>query len=237
MSGPVSWADSSGTPFAGDGIWFNQRLIEGGRMVPLSMVRENLPFPQRMMSGTSVSQSFWIGGDTPVNLHPMTTDFKMTISEEADYWAIREAADLGMPVEMWFGWPMTDWWYVVGGDGTRSTWRTSRQQPYNYVTGVTQATYPPAALLDGTPQTIVTSGTPGAGEVKILDSSGYENVTTPTLDPATYTWLQVRYHPLMLVDVTAISEVYEDHNGLNFEISLSEHLGGYYTPAFGSITL
>jgi hypothetical protein len=182
------------------------------------------------MGQTTVRQLYWLGGNAPVNLEPgIAFGATVQLVDEADYWTLHEAIVTGEVVEVWFDWPRTDKWYVPGGDGSVVEWRTSRPLPYGKVTGITQATRPPKVWIDSTSQTVNTSGSASSGVVVLPDSSGYQFLKTIALAVDVYTWITLRYHPMMLVSVESISEALVRHNEITFDIELQEHLGGLYT--------
>lgn len=232
--GPAYWPDTAGgTSFAAGGFYFDGSIIQNGHASPLTMDRPGLGNRLETMGETTVRQVYWLGGNHPVNAAPYTLTVDVQVAAEADYWTIREAADRGSVVEVWFDWPMTDWWYVPGGDGTVTEWRTSRPLPYSKVTGITQATRPPKVWIDATTQTVNTSGSASSGVVVLPDSSGYQFLETIALAIDTYTWIKLRYHPMLLVSIESISEAHPQHNDLVFQMELFEHLGGLYTYAGG----
>ena len=233
--GPAYWPDTAGgTSIATGGIYFDGSIIQGGHMDPLTMERLAPGVRLTSMDQTHVRQVYWLGGNQPVNLTPQSFSITMQLDAEADYWIVREAADRGSLVEFWCDWPMTDWWYVPGGEGTVVEWRTSRPLPYGKVTGITQATRPPKVWIDATSQTVNPTGSASSGVVVLPDTDGYENLTTIALAVDTYTWIKLRYHPMMLVAVESVSEILERHNDIVIEMVLMEHLGGLYTPSSGA---
>ena len=237
MSGPTDWASSGGSPFVGEGFYFDGTIIDGGSMVPLEMTRGSGAVSLNTMARTNVRQVFWLGGNQPVNMAPITATVEVTIAEEADFWVMREAADKGGVVEIWFGWPMTDWWYAPGGDGTLTEWHLSRPMAYGLVTGVTQVTYPPECWIDDVSQTINTSGSASSGVVVLNSGSGFKTFETIALAVDTYTWIQLRYYPMLQVTIESMTEAYQQHNDLVFQMELREHMGGVYLAAEGAIEI
>ena len=229
--GPSYWPDvAGGTTIADGGFYFNGSMLVGGRVLPLEIGRPGRGSRLTTMGQTTVRQLYWLGGNAPVNLGPgISFGATVQLVDEADYWTLHEAIVTGEVVEVWFDWPRTDKWYVPGGDGTVVEWRTSRPLPYGKVSGISQATRPPKVWIDSTSQTVNTSGSASSGVVVLPDSSGYQFLKTIALAVDTYTWITLRYHPMMLVSVESVGEALVRHNEVTFDIELQEHLGGLYT--------
>jgi len=234
VSGPASWPDvAGGTSIAAGGFYIDGTIIENGAMIPIEISSSAPGASMTTMSQTTVRQVYWLGGNMPVNLKPMTLSVTVQLGDEADYWAVREAKDRGNVVELWFDWPMTDWWYVPGGEDTVTEWRVSRPLPYGKVTGITQATRPPKVWIDDVSQTVNTTGSASSGVVVLADTDGYENLETIALAADTYTWIKLRYHPMILVSIEEMSEVHARHNDIVLQVDLVEHFGGIYYLAGG----
>lgn len=237
--GPASWPDGGGTPVFGEPVYLDGVTLQGSSArVPLQVDADIKGATLETLGGTDVEQLIWLGGDIPINMHRRRIVLPVKIAFEADYWVIQEAADTGKSVPIWFDWAMTDRWYIPGNDlGT--TWKFSRQLPYNLVPGIDQSARPPKAWLeepDGTQSALtVVTGTPATGEIQIPDSDGYETATTfaGDADAGTYQYLKVRYHPMLLVRISRISFAYQEFNSLVFNLDMREHRGGLYTLAPG----
>jgi len=234
--GPAYWPDvAGGTVIADGGFYFNGTMFDGGRVLPLEISRPGSGSTLRTMGKTSVQQVYWLGGNQPASIPdaPASSGATIQLTVEVDYWAIREVAELGVIVPVWFDWPMTDLWYVPGGDGTVTEWRTARPLPYGLVSGISQATRPPKVWVDAASQTVNATGSASSGVVVLPDSDGYENLETIALDVDTYTWIKLRYHPMMNVRIDSVSEALIRHNEIVFEIEFEEYFGGIYTIAEG----
>jgi len=228
--GPAYWPDvAGGTVIADGGFYFNGSMLLGGQVLPLDIDRSGRGSRLETMGQTTIRQLYYLGGNAPVNLAPgLSIGATVQLVDEADYWAIHEASVTGEVVEVWFDWPRTDKWYVPGGDGTVVEWRTSRPLPYGKVSGISQATRPPKVWIDAVSQTVNATGSASSGVVVLPDSSGYQMLETIALAIDTYTWITLRYHPMMLVTIEGISEALIEHNSITFEIELQEHHGGVY---------
>lgn len=238
--GPAYWGGEGDHSAFSEGFYFNGLVLHGGAglMKDLSMevAADGISMPT--LGGTDVEQLIWIGGDVPISMRARSLRVPIRIAEEADYFVLQDSIDQGSAVGVWFDWPMTDSWYIPGNDlGT--SWKFSRQLPYNLVPGVDQSTRPPEAWFeepDGTKTALtVVTAAPATGEVQIPDSDGYLAATTfaGDADASTYKFLRIRYHPMLLVKTQALSFVYSTHNSLVFNMDMKEHRGGLYTPAAG----
>jgi hypothetical protein len=180
----------------------------------------------RMVSGTAVYQFNGLGGDQPVNMHPLETDVRFTASYEEDYLLFEKAAAKGEPVDLYLDVYMIDLWLIAAANANQTIWKTSRKLPYS-LSGISHATRPPKAFIDTTVQTIITSGTPIAGEVKIPDTGGFQDIETPSGIAGTY--LEVRYPALFVVKLLDIRRDYRAANELRFDVSMLELLQNTYT--------
>ena len=164
----------------------------------------------------------------PITMDPRVGTWEITIAHQEDLIRIHRAAQRGSPVLAFFNTFHEDQWLIANGDTGQTTWRTSRRIGWNGTTR-THVTHPPYAEIDGTEQTIVTVGTPVAGEVKLPTSQTaeqfYDTVTTPALTAGTY--LVVRYWPEMLVTLT-INYTIEAHNAYRISVGVEEVLAGDY---------
>lgn len=219
------------SPGLSRGLYLDGRFIEGGEvMYPAQdwaspVGATILP----TVANTDIAQLRWLGGNAPTNLNPMSLDVEVQITNETDYWIFQRAAALGIPVTIFFDYWIADYWYIPGKASGQTTWITSRLLPWS-LDGISHATRPPAALVDGVAQTIVTTGTPGTGEVKVPTSGGdYGTITTPS--GLTGTYLELRYPPIFLVVMKNMGNSYRNHNDLRFSVSLVEQRAGVYTAA------
>jgi hypothetical protein len=229
-SGPSGWKDSGGSSIFSEGLWVNGDFIEGGKRTP--PIRLNAPSPGvtlDMLGNINIEQMLWIEGDAPVNLGAkFNMQLNMVLAQEDDYWKFRELQETGIPAEFWFDYPVADRWYIPGMESGQTEWKTSRKSPWTAVTGITQTSHPPDAYIDGVQQTIITSGTPAAGEVKVPNTSGYLTIETPVLTPGTDTWLVLRYHPVMYMKLQELRVDWATHNRLLVSMELLETFWGSY---------
>jgi hypothetical protein len=219
MSGPAYWADVvGGAPF-GTVLYLNGTKLEGGGVVaPFDLSK---PVGPAVLStgALTVTQHVWLGGNIPVNIHNrLTGRLSFTLQQEADYWLFAQAAERQQAVALWMELPWSAEFYIPAN--TTQTWRLGRETPWDLV-GVSQATHPARAYIDGVEKTVVT-GSPSPGEVRIPDSGGYVMATTNSADTAAATWLTIRYHPELRVVLSNLSLSYAIYNDLRFDADLEE---------------
>lgn len=149
--------------------------------------------------GSHLVQYLFLDDAAPVTIQPLELPFSMLCRNETQFFRLRSYAQSGRIVSFFFGWPHVETW-LLAVNPTGTVWRSSRRNAWNGTT-ITHATHPPQAYLDGVEQTIVTSGTPTAGQVKVLTSQpsgqGYFDVTTPDVEGSEL--LQLLYWPEYLV--------------------------------------
>ncbi len=237
MPGPAQWDDAGGVSLLSEGFWFDGAFIEGGSVLPVGgWSAAGAPTVLKTF-GADATQSFWLGGDAPLNLFPLAGEAQITLRDEADFWRIQEAAGFGRPVAVWWDWPVVDLWYVPAGPPAApppfvfQAWQTSRHLPW-HLPGVSFATRPPAAFTDSTELTLDPSF-PGAGEFTIPETGGAINaLLTADLSGSGATLLKLRYHPELLVVIEQVAWTYRQHNELVAQLSFREILPGQsYIPA------
>lgn len=234
--GPKSWESQGGTPALGLGMFFDGAFVRGGAYYPRGLTLEAVAGATLLQSlaGNSVQQSVWLGGDMPVNANPLRGRWQFKIATEADYQRFVNAEARGVAVELWLDLPAVEFWYIPGADAGATTWQTLRRQPW-HIAGVTHATRPPKVLIDDVELTVVTSGPPGVGEVVVANSGGsIGTLTTNASDTSGATWLELRYHPVLLVAIKNVSREIADFNHIVVSAELVEHLEGAYTTPSGA---
>lgn len=179
------------------------------------------------VGGGTVSQSLWTAPDAPLALAPYEGSLSFRLIAEGDYEAILDAFAAAEPVEMFFGWWQVDKWLIGAAPGTQTEWKTSRPYAWSLAS---RASYPPSARLDATPQTVLATGTPGAGEVMIPDSGGGTEgvVTTPAASGLGAAILRVKYPALFNV-VTVPSWGCSQVNELQVDLEVREMPAGQYS--------
>jgi hypothetical protein len=217
--GPAGWADAAGGSPVGSELFLNGVKLEGGRAIP-EITLERSGGPAIIQTGAqTVTQHVWLGGNIPVNIHRrFSGNVTFSVREEEDYWLFLEAADKEQPVSLYVDFPWTALFYIPGN--TAQTWRLGREAPWD-LSGVTQVTHPPKALIDGVEMTVVATS-PNPGEVRIPNSGGYITVTTNADDTASAEWLSIRYHPELHVVFADVSVAYPEFNHLIFRARIEE---------------
>ena len=228
-TGPHSWA----TEFISEGLWIDGDWFESQRVVPGlagSAAAAGVALPT--MGATSVEQRFWIGGDAPVGVHKLPTlQLSLALVDEADYWKFESWRQRGQSLALWFDLPLSDIWAVAGQETDQTEWKLARKTAWTLVPGINQTSRPPRAYLDGTELTLVASPPADATEFSLSNSSGFLSLETVVLDPATYTWLELRYHPLLLARLNRIDFQYQEHNRLVFSLQIQEVRGASFGAA------
>jgi hypothetical protein len=228
-NGPHSWA----TEFISEGLWIDGDWFESQRIVPgLSGTVSAAGVALPTMGGTSVEQFFWIGGDAPVGAQRLPTmQMVVALKEEADYWKLEGWRQAGRSAPIWFDWPLSDLWYVPSQEVNQTEWKLGRKTAWTLVPGINQTSRPPRAYLDGSELTLVASPPSDATEFSLSNTSGFLSMETVVLSPSSYTWLELRYHPLLLARLDRVDFQYQDHNRLVFTLQIQEVRGASFGAA------
>jgi hypothetical protein len=228
-TGPHSWA----TDFVSEGLWIDGAWFESQRAVPgmagsVGAAGVSLP----TMGATSVEQFHWIGGDAPVGVQRLPSmQLVVALNDEADFWKLEGWRQAGRSTPIWFDWPMSDRWYVPAQEVNQTEWKLGRKTAWTLVPGINQSSRPPRAYLDGVELSLVASPPSDATEFSLSDSSGFLSLETVVLSPSSYTWLELRYHPLLLARLERIDFQYQDHNRLVFTLQVQEVRGASFGAA------
>jgi len=180
------------------------------------------------MDGGAVVQYQWIGGDAPLMARPLEISLTLQHNIEADYFRML-AAEAAGPRRFWFGLWLTCMWYIPGRNTGQTAWKTDRRFPYS-LTGITHSSHPPQVLIDGTAQSIITTGTPTTGQAKVPTTGGFGAITLPA--GITGEYLELRCPFELLVTVQGPSTSNPQANLLPYSATLREVQGsGDYTGA------
>lgn len=212
------------------GIRINGAALVETSMWPINWTPQGTPGTRhRMMDGGDIVQHQWIGGDCPLNLgRPLSIPVTFQHNSEAD-WKTLCRVELTGPVRIFLGLWVVDLWYIPGKNTGQTLWKCSRQFPYA-LSGVTHASHPPQAYIDGAAQTIITTGTPSAGQVKVPQAGGYQAITTPSA--ITGEFLELWYPAELLVTIEGPNTGNPQANLLTYAATLQEVQGsGGYTGA------
>lgn len=178
------------------------------------------------LARTDIFQFRGLGGDQPVNLHPFDGDLSVTVNHQEDFDLFEEVAAKGEPVDFFFDYWVIDLWRISDATSGQTIWKTSRKLPYS-IAGITHATRPPEAFIDEAAQTVITSGTPTSGEVKVPTVSGYADIETPSGIAGTH--LKLRYPALMVGRFLDLRRSYTQANDLRFRLRFQEVRTNLYT--------
>lgn len=209
-----------------DGYTIKGTLDEGGFVVD----QEGAGWVLDSYGGAMIYQLEYRGPDQPVNMSPLSVTVQMLFKHEDDISRLEMAA-WGGPVLFVPHWPAPpDQWLIAAKKSGQTKWRTSRRLSYG-LSGITHATHPPRAWIDGTEQTIVTAA-PIAGEVQVpttqTANQNYEEITT--VSTITGNRLRFLYWPEYLVTFSRRSSVIPVFNGWVWTGQLREFFAGVYTP-------
>ncbi len=180
--------------------------------------------------GTPILQFRYKGTDAPYTLAPVRFSIELLFRFEDDIIGLTQHARSGLPFLMLMNWPLQDSWSIKAASGVQTLWRTSRRVSWG-LTGITHATHPPQAFIDGTSQTIITSGTPIAGEVKVPTTQtagqNFETIETPAL--ASGSTLVLLYWPEWVIRVSGAVNSVPVANGWFFAAQLEDIPSGVYS--------
>ena len=221
-----------------DGIFLNGQQFHNGLLYPISGWSLPLgPTIIPMESGNTILQNRWNAGSGPMNLAPLSFAMSMSICTEDDFFTLMRLASRQLAVPLWFDFELPDIWYIPGRYSTSQiVWYTSRLIPWTLPT-ITAVTKPPKVFIDDTEQTVLTSGTPGAGEVVLSDTPTNDGavqivrrpwgvLTTPASLSGTF--LELRWRPQILAVLSNVQFDYAVHNDLRVSFVVNEHLAGVY---------
>lgn len=222
--GPASWTSF---PFRHEGVWLDGTQIESGYAYPLTNL--SVVSGSRMLTsvgGTEIVQRRWLASKAPVNVRSIPIRLQMNVKDEADYRLFLLHGQRGVAVEFFPDWPWIEEWYIPAMTAGQTTWEPARKFPWD-LAGIDHSTRPPRVYKDDVSQTIVTTGTPGAGEAKVPIVGGFDVVTTPS--GITGTWLRLEYAPVFTVLINEVGMAYEQHNRLVFEVNAVEQMARRFT--------
>lgn len=217
MIGPANWTSY---PFRHLGVYLDGVEIEDGAAYPLGGLQAfsgSVAFDT--LGNSQIVQTRTLGAKAPLGVSAGEFTVRMNVKDEADYKLFLTRCERGEPVEFWPDWPLFDQWLLSLRDAGQTEFQTRRKLPWA-LSGVTHVTRSPLVDVDGTAQTIVTTGTPSTGEVKVPETSGYGTLTAPSGISGTY--LTLAYAPVFDVLIQQVGMVYEAHNRLEFEVAMRE---------------
>jgi len=217
--GPFGW---NGRILGGPRFLMRQELAQCPASV--SFDRPPAGIGIEMLAGGVVFQRTPAQLAAPLDLEAPTSTIEFQGDSEESWYAWRRALAVAqvVPVEFWIAWPHEDAW-LIRNDST--TWTLSRALPFGLVSA---AAYAPRAFLrdlqgpGATELTLITSGTPGSGELKYDPASNAITVETSDLSAEVGRLLLLRYHPLRFVRLEGLSEAMGEPNDLTYSVDLAE---------------
>jgi hypothetical protein len=176
------------------------------------------------MAGTNIHQGTYLGGDAPVNLAPMEVQCKFSIADKDEAFRLGELLSMGAiaPQDFFPGIWISDVWYIPVRGAGQTTWRTSRQLPYDIVDILHLGDYTPECMIDGVAQTLVTTGTPDAGEFKVEAGVESESIVLPSGISGSY--LTLRYPPKMMLTKVELDDDISEENAWEVNMKAEEFL-------------
>lgn len=154
-------------------------------------------------SGTATVQLDYRGGDHPETFQHFQWPIEVQAGVEADWYLLGKLARKGWPVYFIDFGPEQEV-FVAGVELT--DFILPRPTAKSIMTGFPSGVYPVQAFLNEVAQTVIESGSPSAGEVKVVGAA----VTAPTLSDGDE--LEIRYVPAYSVVVSDLGDSYDDYN-------------------------
>lgn len=159
-------------------LWNGRRL--DASVVPWSETFQTPGEIVQTAAASSILHLRYVSSVRPVGVSPIEMPFTLRLNSQQDFRDVIRDCRAGIPVEVFFAWPVVDCWLIGAAEINQVNWRTSRLAAWDAST-ITHATHPPRAWIDTTAQTIVTAA-PAAGEVQVPTSQGtapYLEIRTP----------------------------------------------------------
>lgn len=206
--GPTSWTSS---PFSGKPILGGVVLATADPLQ--SRPRNNGANILDMADGSSVIQLGFSANDGPENASFWEWRFDQLGVVEGDWDAFTDKVALGRAV-YWIPYQVETEAFVAVSGATSFTLR--RPTAVSQYPSFNTTTFPTRALLNGVEQTVIDTGTPSAGEVKIVGTA----ITTPALVAADE--LIVRYYPAYAVVLPNLAINYPRQGELRRQVELVE---------------
>jgi hypothetical protein len=205
-------------------------LLDSAGSIPSSWSPDSPGTILATMDGGAILQLQTPGGDCPVMFSALKVSITMQHNREEDYRRMC-VAERFPPVRWWMELPLPCIWYIPGKNTGQTAWQIDRRLPYGgAVPGVTHATHPPRAEVDGVAQTIITTGTPTTGQVLVPESAGFASIVTPATLTGELLVLWVPFE--LLVKISGPSTNNPQANLLAYSATLEEVQGsGDYTEA------
>lgn len=144
--------------------------------------------------------------DDPEDAHVYEIAWPQRVSVESDWRVLRQVQALGLPV--WYIPYSVEMEAFIAAVGA-NTWKLSRPLASAKYASFETGTYASAAWVDGVAQTIVDTGTPTSGEIKI---SGDDDIETPSLTAGQK--VTVAYYPAYPVVIPRLPKTLLDYNDM-----------------------
>lgn len=195
-----------------------------------------------MEGGNIVTQCRIQGGDVPLGIASHTCGFEAQAEDEEEFFLLDRLRRLGVAVPVWLADVSEDVWCIAAANTGQTEYRTIWPMAYDG-TNVTHATNPPKAFLSstlmgpGTAQTIITSGTPTSGQVKVLTSASGDPVDVVTVPSGlSGSFLSLRYAAAPRCRIVSASRTFAAPGDYRYAVQLRALPmgGGYYTPLASS---
>ena len=206
--------------------WINGEQLSGC-VSRYGWARQPLGGVVPMIGGRTIYQASPSTEFAPLGLSPIEASLDLEGVSEADRDRIESAwleSEVN-PAEIFVEIAMIDLFTIPAE--AKTTWTLSRSLPYSRVSDADFAVS--AAVIDRTQTgstetalTVISSGTPSAGELA-YDTAVGDSVTTADMSADAGKILRVKYTPLRLF-IMAMDEDVSETGGLDIALELSEHI-------------
>jgi hypothetical protein len=176
-----------------------------------------------LMSGGTVHQGVYLGGDAPVNISRSEFSMDFSVFHKEGYYNIIETVmkTAVTPQDFFAGIRIPDVWYIPARVSGQTIWKTSRYLPFDTF-DITDAEYTPECYIDGVEQTRDASSPPAA--TKFYIEPGVESAQVELPSGISGTWLVLWYPARMLLGQMAVDETSDDENQWDLTLDCIEHL-------------
>lgn len=204
----------------------DQRIQTGKSITGLRITEVPRAFDMLTHAGRRQTQTIWRFGNQPITMQEISGQFTWLADDEEDLFRMRRAAH-GAPV-LWFpAYPIEDQWLIRANAVGATIWRTARRAVWDGAT-YTHAAYPPRVFVDATELTVITSGSPAAGEALVPDTQPptqeYLEIETNTTDTTGAELLVLRYWPEYRVRFINQDQDIPSANALTMTVQFEERI-------------
>lgn len=173
-----------------------------------------------MITGTSINQGFYLGGNAPIQVRAMAFDMSFDFGAKEDMFKINRIMKLAARASQSF---FPAYWieevFHIPSNLSSSEFRLSRYFPY---ATVSKSQYMPEVYADETQLTVISTGSPTLTEALIPNTDSDIITVHEDLDAA---YLFVRYPPLFYLNTVEVEvDIPEEVGTWESSVSATEHL-------------